>query len=185
VNRVLLLIGLLLLAGCSRENRASPPQPVAGEVEPQTVMSSNRPGIGVPAIEMSAVGQQYEASAFHITQGKKLFSWFNCNGCHSNGGGGSGPALMDDTWTYGSSIDNIAQSIREGRPNGMPSFRDKITSEQIWQLAAYVRSLGGLVSPDAMPGRNDDLNPRPPEGQLTHQPPVEGGAPSPAEQMPQ
>jgi cytochrome c oxidase cbb3-type subunit 3 len=67
----------------------------------------------------------------------------------------------------------------------MPSFRGKVTDEQVWQLAAYVRALGGLVSPDAMPGRNDDLNPHPPEGQLTHKPPVDGAAPSPAEQMPQ
>jgi cytochrome c oxidase cbb3-type subunit III len=88
----------------------------------------------------------YENSAYQATQGKKLFAWFNCTGCHTNGGGGSGPALMDDEWLYGSRIENIVASIAEGRPNGMPSFRGKIPDEQIWQLAAYVRSLAGLGS---------------------------------------
>jgi cytochrome c oxidase cbb3-type subunit 3 len=59
-----------------------------------------------------------------------------------------GPPLMDNVWIYGDSIENIAATIREGRPNGMPSFRGFLPDEQIWQLAAYVRSL-------SHPGSND------------------------------
>jgi mono/diheme cytochrome c family protein len=33
-------------------------------------------------------------------------------------------------------------SIRDGRPHGMPAFRDKMTIEQIWQLAGYVQTIG-------------------------------------------
>ena len=51
-----------------------------------------------------------------------------------------GPPLMDDEWRYGGRIDQIAASIAEGRPNGMPSWRGKLTDDQIWKLAAYVRS---------------------------------------------
>ena len=77
-----------------------------------------------PAIRAA---RDYENNAFHISRGQRLFRWFNCNGCHANGGGGMGPALMDDEWRYGGSIEQIYATIIEGRPNGMPSFRGKIT----------------------------------------------------------
>jgi cytochrome c oxidase cbb3-type subunit 3 len=64
-------------------------------------------------------------------------------GCHSHGGGGMGPALMDGKWRYGGRIDQIAASIAEGRPNGMPAWRGKLTEQQMWQLAAYVRPCPG------------------------------------------
>jgi cytochrome c oxidase cbb3-type subunit 3 len=39
----------------------------------------------------------------------------------------------------------------------MPSFRGRITTQQVWQLVAYVRSLSGEVSKDAAPSRSDHL----------------------------
>lgn len=69
-----------------------------------------------------------------------------------------GPALMDDKWIYGSSIENIAATIREGRPNGMPSFRGKIPDQQVFQIAAYVRSLSGNEPQSATPARSDRMN---------------------------
>jgi cytochrome c oxidase cbb3-type subunit 3 len=82
----------------------------------------------------------------------------NCVGCHSHGGGGMGPPLMDDEWRYGGRIDQIAASIAEGRPNGMPAWREKLTSDQIWQLAAYVRSLSGQPSKDAVSSRSEEMS---------------------------
>lgn len=183
-----LIIGLVLavaLCACEREDRDYRPDPAVGDVEPQITMSSNTPGTSAPQAKPSEQGKRYEANAFQISQGKQFYGWFNCTGCHANGGGGSGPPLMDDSWTYGGSIDNIVRTILEGRPNGMPSFRGKLTDDQVWQIAAYVRSMSGNVPPDAEPGRNDDLSPHPPEGQLTRLEPVPGGVPSPGEQMPQ
>ena len=52
-----------------------------------------------------------------------------------------GPALMDDEWIYGGRLEQIHQTLVEGRPNGMPAWGGKIPDEQLWQLAAYVRSL--------------------------------------------
>jgi len=87
----------------------------------------------------------------------------NCVGCHSHGGGGMGPALMDSKWIYGSKPEQIFATIVEGRPNGMPSFRGKLPDYQVWQLVAYVRSLSGNVSSNAAPGRDDDMQIKKPE----------------------
>lgn len=41
-------------------------------------------------------------------------------------------------------------TLYEGRPRGMPAWRGKIPDEQMWQLAAYVKSLnqpGGIAPP--------------------------------------
>jgi cytochrome c oxidase cbb3-type subunit 3 len=71
----------------------------------------------------------------------------NCTGCHFNGGGGMGPALMSGHWRYGGRIEQIYESIAQGRPNGMPSWQFVLQPQQMWDLAAYVKSLA--VSPNA------------------------------------
>jgi len=98
-----------------------------------------------------------------VNEGKKLYSSYNCEGCHFLGGGGMGPALMDDKWIYGSDAANIFETIVEGRPNGMPSFGSNIPRYQIWQIVSFVRSLSGLVKSDVAPNRSDTLMARPPE----------------------
>ena len=139
----------------------------------QIALTSLSPGSTAPKEQPSGLGAQYVSNAYHVSQGKKWYVAFNCNGCHANGGGDSGPPLMDDKWIYGGKIENIVQTIREGRPNGMPSLRGKLPDEQIWELAAYVLSMSGNVAPDVAPGRNDDLHrPSRPRIRLPPQPPV-------------
>ena len=99
----------------------------------------------------------YEHNAEAISEGRRLFAWFNCNGCHSEGGGAIGPALMDEQWIYGGEPENIYATIVEGRPNGMPSFRSRIPEQQLWQLVAYVRSLSGKVPKDVVAVRQDHM----------------------------
>ena len=150
-------IAFLLLTGCEREDRPLRSEPVLNENKEAIALSSNAPGPGGPVEYKTGIRSEYEKIAFQVSQGKKLFTWYNCSGCHANGGGGSGPALMDDVWIYGSDIENIAASIREGRPNGMPTFRGKIPEDQIWQIAAYVRASGGFVSSDVASSRHDEM----------------------------
>lgn len=76
-----------------------------------------------------------------IRQGDRLYSLFNCDSCHARGGGDIGPALMDDRWRYGGELKQVHDTIARGRPNGMPAFGHLIPDRQIWQIAAYVRSL--------------------------------------------
>jgi cytochrome c oxidase cbb3-type subunit 3 len=108
-------------------------------------------------------GNRYETSAYQLSEGKRLYSWFNCKGCHANGGGGSGPALIDGRWKYGGDLPDIVATIRDGRPNGMPAYGEKATAEQIWQLAGYVRALGQIFPQPAAPGRSDGMQARPAE----------------------
>ena len=69
-----------------------------------------------------------------------------------------GPPLMDDEWIYGSSGENIYNTIIQGRPNGMPSFAGKIPSPQIWQIVTYVRSLSGLTPMAGRSARAEHMN---------------------------
>jgi len=119
---------------------------------PSTKVTTEPPAGGVitsalvPGLTHSAATQDPRAAAFYdnpaaVETGKRLFSQYNCSGCHSNGGGGMGPSLMDDEWIYGDRLEQIHQTLVEGRPNGMPAWGGKIPDEQLWQLAAYVRSM--------------------------------------------
>lgn len=181
----MLLCASLLVGACERERREFRRDPVVASDEDKITMSSISPGGGQPAAQSSARAKEFENNAYHVSQGKKYYTWFNCNGCHSNGGGGSGPPLMDDTWIYGGSMENIVRTIKEGRPNGMPSFRDRIPDDQIWELAAYVRSMGRAIPQDVAPGRNDDMHPRPAENRQPYVTPIPGGSTPPSGLAPQ
>jgi cytochrome c oxidase cbb3-type subunit 3 len=74
-----------------------------------------------------------------------------------------GPPLMDERWIYGSSPEQIFSSIVAGRPNGMPAFGAKIPAYEVWQLTAYIRSMSGLASKAAAPGRDDHMQTTPAE----------------------
>jgi cytochrome c oxidase cbb3-type subunit 3 len=89
---------------------------------------------------------------------------------------------MDDEWIYGAAADQIFSTIVEGRPNGMPTFRGKIPDFQVWQIAAYVRSMGGLVPKDVAPNRDDHMSGSPPESSTTRQQPVNSTLPPSAVQ---
>jgi cytochrome c oxidase cbb3-type subunit 3 len=94
-----------------------------------------------------------------VAQGKRWFRWYNCSGCHSNGGGGMGPALMDTNWLYGNEPEAITRTILLGRPNGMPAFAGRIPADQVAQIVAYVRSMSGQLRADVAAGRADALSP--------------------------
>jgi cytochrome c oxidase cbb3-type subunit 3 len=99
----------------------------------------------------------YEDNAYAVAEGKRLYNAYNCVGCHAQGGGAIGPALMDDIWIYGSRPDQIYSTIVQGRPNGMPSFANRIPDYQVWELAAYVRSMSGQLPSDVAPSRSDQM----------------------------
>ncbi|MEA3008939.1 MAG: cytochrome c oxidase cbb3-type subunit [Sphingomonadales bacterium] len=145
------------LAGCDRETRDSRGTPL-----PETGPSADR---------LDPRPAAYEGNAFQIAQGQRYYAWMNCSGCHFHGGGGIGPPLMDSDWRYGGSMRQIVDTILEGRPNGMPSFKGRITEAQAWQLAAFVRSMSAQPRRDALPSRGDEMSNREPLS-LSEQEPI-------------
>ena len=140
--RTALMGSLLLLAACRREDRSQVTDPQA---------------------EGASGGAVLAASAYHIGEGQRLYRWMNCSGCHGPaGGGGMAPSLMDAKWRYGSGMADIVRTIDTGRPNGMPSFHNRLTGQQMWQLAAYVRTLSGLAPKDAVSSRGEEFSTKAP-----------------------
>jgi len=169
-NSWLAILAMAALAsGCDREERQNRGKPLGETLPAAASPDTIFPGDSAAA-PLDPRAAAYEGNAFAIAQGQQLYTWMNCVGCHSHGGGGMGPALMDGKWRYGGRIDQVAASIAEGRPNGMPSWKGKLTDKQIWQLAAYVRSLSGQVRKDAVSARADTMSNTPPQTQTIRKP---------------
>jgi cytochrome c oxidase cbb3-type subunit 3 len=154
---VLFAVAALVLAACDREERHSRSKPVSETIPNGESPDTIYPGGGTPP-PLDARARLYDNNAPAIAEGQQLYSWMNCVGCHSHGGGGMGPPLMDDEWRYGGRIDQIAATIAEGRPNGMPAWRGRLTDDKIGKRSAYVRSLSGQPSKDAVASRADAMS---------------------------
>jgi cytochrome c oxidase cbb3-type subunit III len=162
---------ILALAGCKREERTFRlDPPLSDELEHVAVSPLGHGGAPPPVVSMD--GNRYETSAYQLSEGKRLYSWFNCKGCHANGGGGSGPALIDGRWKYGGDLPDIVVTIRDGRPDGMPAYGRTVPAEQIWQIAAYVRAMSQTYPQPAAPGRSDTMQARPAENRMPSMAPV-------------
>lgn len=154
ITIVAVIAGVLAISGCKREQRVFDPGSAGSQVPKGVALNEVHAGGG--SVTPPDHGP-YDQSAYAVGEGKRLFSAFNCVGCHNHGGGGIGPALMDAEWIYGSHPEQIYSSIVQGRPNGMPSFAGKIPDYQVWELVAYVRSLSGQLPSDVAPGRSDEI----------------------------
>lgn len=91
-----------------------------------------------------------------IAAGEKLFR-AHCRRCHGNDATGDGPEappgshppnLTDDTWNHGSTDADILNVIRNGiGPKfDMKGFRSRFTTDEMWSLVHYVRSLRATSS---------------------------------------
>ena len=95
---IVLAAVVLSMAGCNREKRDLRAAPQGREM-----LSSQDRGSGLapgqPLPETATTGPMkslpasnpFTGNAFAIAEGGRLYQWFNCVGCHSNGGGGIGP----------------------------------------------------------------------------------------------
>jgi cytochrome c oxidase cbb3-type subunit 3 len=142
---------LLALASCEREKRRFT-EPVARDLG-AAIGATATADVGVPGWQ-----PPYDRNAWAVSEGKRLYVWFNCVGCHAMGGGGMGPPLLDDRWRYGAAPEDVFSSIVDGRPNGMPAFRGKIPDPSIWQLVAYVRSMSGQLPLDVPSSRGENIS---------------------------
>jgi cytochrome c oxidase cbb3-type subunit 3 len=162
---MIMVVACAVVAACGRERRPFHDSPPEASVAAESAKAT-RSDSGVSREGL------YGDNAYALNDGKRLFVAYNCGTCHSHGGGGMGPPLMDSAWIYGFEPANIYATIANGRPNGMPSFRNRIPPSQMWELVAYVRSMSGQGGKAARPNRNDEMEVRTSEAQTTTQKPV-------------
>jgi cytochrome c oxidase cbb3-type subunit 3 len=152
-RRIFLTAFAVSLAACTNKGgetmvpQAPPNQPsVQG-----TPISPLFPGGGT-APEEDALAAKYANDENAKAEGARLYDWYNCAGCHFHGAGGIGPSLGDNDWIYGGSMSQIYSTIYQGRPNGMPSWGGKLSTTEIWEIAAYVHNLPNVNDMGAKAG---------------------------------
>lgn len=111
---------------------------------------------------MSYPANPFAGDPVALQDGRRLFNWYNCSGCHGgHAGGGMGPSLRDPDWLYGNRPDQIFDTIAHGRSKGMPAWGSKIPEIQIWELVTYIKSMGTPEEPDPPREPADEKVPNP------------------------
>jgi cytochrome c oxidase cbb3-type subunit 3 len=87
-----------------------------------------------------------------VQLGRRLFT--TCAACHGADGKGNpaigAPNLTDGVWLYGGNLATVAETIRHGRNGVMPAWRDRLSSEDVSLVAAWVFAQS---HPGAVPGK--------------------------------
>jgi cytochrome c oxidase cbb3-type subunit 3 len=152
------LVALFLaVASCGRQGTRyneggdiehAPPPPLPLPTGAAGVPEGPYPGVAVSALE-ATVTNPYNGDSSAVGRGRQLFVALNCSGCHGfeAKAGLMAPNLTDGSWRYGGSDPDVFNSIYEGRAKGMPAWGAVLSHNQIWELVAYIRSLGGMTGP--------------------------------------
>ena len=119
----------------------APAQPAESTARFVSHVDHVQPG-GVARPRGMALRNPYEGNANALATGAKLYVSYNCIDCHgADGSGAMGPSLADGRWHFGGTPPEVFESIFQGRPDGMPAWGSLLSSDQIWMLVTYVRSL--------------------------------------------
>ncbi len=119
----------------------------------------------IASLSLQEIDADPQLRQFAIAGGSSAFK-VNCVTCHGSGaaGGPGFPNLNDDDWLWGGDLDAIHQTIAHGirydadadtRFSEMPAFQGVLEPKQIRETAAYVVSLTGTPSDQALvePGK--------------------------------
>lgn len=80
-------------------------------------------------------------SADHIAAGKKEYE-ARCAACHGpDAKGGIGPDLTGKQFKYGRTEEDVTESVANGRPGGMPGFKNDLSREKLGSVVTYILSL--------------------------------------------
>lgn len=92
--------------------------------------------------EKKAVATHEEIRSTNLVdEGKKEYV-ARCAACHgADGKGGIGPDLTAKKYKYGRTPPEVTESIVEGRPGGMPGFKNDLSGEKVQGVVQYVLSL--------------------------------------------
>jgi cytochrome c oxidase cbb3-type subunit 3 len=94
---------------------------------------------------LSLSGKAFDPK-LRLEDGRKIFAQ-NCAACHGDNGRGNrelgAPNLADAIWLYGSTPQQVAATIHNGRRGVMPAWESRLDPVTLKALAVYVHSLGG------------------------------------------
>lgn len=134
MRRLLLVLALglaalvLAAAGCSDGEVTATPETVEGTIPEETTGGNEN----LPALELTG-----DAAA-----GEAVFASGGCGACHTLAAAGA-------SGTVGPNLDDakppatlVVTRVTDGA-GAMPSFKDKLTEQQIQDVAAYVSSVAG------------------------------------------
>lgn len=80
-----------------------------------------------------------------VAAGESIYK-VRCISCHAMDGGGLvGPNLTDDFTLYGYERDQIVGVVYHGTKFGMLAWKDQLSLEEVYQVAAYVHTLRGTT----------------------------------------
>lgn len=124
------------------------------EAEVAVYKKGKEPQGGAAQAELAALKPLTDEKS--LAAGKAIFEGANmCFTCHRQDLGGLvGPNLTDDYWIHGGEFKAVVQSIKTGYPDkGMMPFGNgnRLTDEQVLQLASYIKSKHGTNPPNAKP----------------------------------
>ena len=93
-------------------------------------------------VESKAVSTHEEIRTTDLLEeGKKEYA-SRCAACHGEDGkGGIGPDLTAKEYKYGKTAPEVTASIVDGRPGGMPGFKNDLSGEKVQGLVQYLLSL--------------------------------------------
>ncbi len=125
-------VALSVLAACGRSDSAG--SPLSVRYPEHVAAGGNQP----PAVEIK---NPLPTDSVNASDGSKVFSAMNCDGCHGGGAlGWVGPSLVDGRWRYGGTDGAVFQSIYYGRPRGMPAYGGIMSPGAIWKAVSYIRA---------------------------------------------
>ncbi|HID46137.1 MAG TPA: cytochrome-c oxidase, cbb3-type subunit III [Chromatiaceae bacterium] len=96
----------------------------------------------LPGMSAAAILADNELKNYVVRSAKVLFG-DNCAACHGSGGAGNPgfPALVDDDWLFGGTIENIEATITTGKKGMMPKMGGaQLTDGEIDTLANAIYS---------------------------------------------
>lgn len=98
----------------------------------------------------------YVSNSEKLKIGAQVYQ-LRCLVCHGDKGQGLiGPNLTDEYWIHGGHLVQIAQSVTNGvADKGMPPWGPVLSTDQIYSVVGFIRSLRGTNPPGAKPAQGE------------------------------
>jgi mono/diheme cytochrome c family protein len=107
--------------------------PAETETAPETTPAQTEPA----ETETTGGAGTTGAEGGDADAGEAVFASAGCGGCHALAAAGSGGTVGPDLDDASPSFDKVVERVTEGK-GAMPSFADRLSEQQIQDVAAYV-----------------------------------------------